>query len=161
MQLCKSWSQQENSLVYFYIFCQWGWEKGFFALKESLSKFDKMQQEILIATSTYNLQFPHGRHGHHRGEREFPFPVIPKNGGLWFPFPNFGNGFFHSLPVPDFWEWVFSIPFPFPNPQKSFPLTPALYRELTSFFQVRNLKKMMIWSIFILLRNIGKMLNWS
>ena len=36
-----------------------------------------------------------------RGEREFPFPVIPKNGGLWFPFPNFGNGFFHSLPVPE------------------------------------------------------------
>ena len=63
-----------------------------------------------------------------RGEREFPFPVIPKNGGLWFPFPNFGNGFFHSLPVPKIWEWIFSfpsrsrilgmdffIPFPFPN----------------------------------------------
>ena len=32
-------------------------------------------------------------------------------------------------------------------------------RELTSFFQVRNLRKVMIWSIFILLRNIGKMLN--
>ena len=63
-----------------------------------------------------------------RGEREFPFPVIPKNGGLWFPFPNFGNGFFHSLPVPEFRECLFSfpsrsqilgmdffIPFPFPN----------------------------------------------
>merc|ERR1711973_221782 len=43
-----------------------------------------------------------------------------------FPFPNFGNGFFHSLPVPELWEWVFFIPFPFPNFQKSFPLTPAL-----------------------------------
>merc|ERR1712155_24771 len=32
-----------------------------------------------------------------------------------FPFPNFGNGFFHSLPVPEFWEWIFSIPFPFPK----------------------------------------------
>ena len=65
-----------------------------------------------------------------KGEREFPFPVIPKNGGLWFPFPNFGNGFCHSLPVPEFreclffipglpvpefWEWIFFIPFPFPN----------------------------------------------
>ena len=45
-----------------------------------------------------------------RGEREFPFPVIPKNGGLWFPFPNFGNGFFHSLPVPEFLEWFISFP---------------------------------------------------
>merc|ERR1719356_2406136 len=34
-----------------------------------------------------------------------------------FPFPNFGNGFF-------------SIPFPFPNPQKSFPLTPAYHRDV-------------------------------
>ena len=55
-----------------------------------------------------------------------------------FPFPNFGNGFFHSLPVPEFWEWFFfhSLPvfkfrewnypflFPFPNSQMSFPLTP-------------------------------------
>ena len=32
-----------------------------------------------------------------------------------FPFPNFGNGFFYSLPVPEFWEWTFSIHFPFPN----------------------------------------------
>ena len=64
-----------------------------------------------------------------RGEREFPFPVIPKNGGLWFPFPNFGNGFFYSLPVPEIWEWIFlfpsrsrtlgmefSIPVPVPEP---------------------------------------------
>ena len=26
-----------------------------------------------------------------------------------------GMFFFHSLPVPKFWEWVFFIPFPFPN----------------------------------------------
>ena len=32
-----------------------------------------------------------------------------------FPFPNFGNRFFHSLPIPEFWEWFFFIPFPFPN----------------------------------------------
>ena len=32
-----------------------------------------------------------------------------------FPFPNYGNGFFHSLPVPELWEWIFFIPFPFPN----------------------------------------------
>ena len=32
-----------------------------------------------------------------------------------FPFPNFGNRFFHSLPIPEFWECFFFIPFPFPN----------------------------------------------
>merc|ERR550534_414433 len=32
-----------------------------------------------------------------------------------FPFPNFGNGFFHSLPVLELREWVFSFPFLFPN----------------------------------------------
>ena len=50
-----------------------------------------------------------------RGEREFPFPSIPKNERLWFLFPNYGNGFFYSLPVPEFREWIFSIPFPFLN----------------------------------------------
>ena len=58
----------------------------------------------------------------------FPFPSIPGNNSLWFPFPNFGNVFFHSLPVPEFRECLFSfpsrsrilgmdffIPFPFPN----------------------------------------------
>ena len=38
-----------------------------------------------------------------RGGREFPFPFIPKNESLGFPFPNYGNGFFHSLPDPEYW----------------------------------------------------------
>ena len=77
-----------------------------------------------------------------RGERESPFPSIPRKESLWFPFPNygneffpslpvpeirecsflipfpfpnFGNRFFHSLQIPEFWEWLFLIPFPFPN----------------------------------------------
>ena len=32
-----------------------------------------------------------------------------------FPFPNYGNGFFYFLPVPELWELIFFIPFPFPN----------------------------------------------
>ena len=47
-----------------------------------------------------------------------------------FPFPNFGNGIFNSLPVPKLWEWNFLFPFPFPNPQKSFPLTPGEYESI-------------------------------
>ena len=55
-----------------------------------------------------------------------------------FPFPNFGNGFFHSLPVPEFWEWnfqfpsrsqtlgmEFSIPVPVPEPSKVIPAHPC------------------------------------
>ena len=97
----------------------------------------------------------------HSRSRSRPFPGIiaydsrSRISGMFFfipfPFPNFGNAFFHSLPVPKFWEWIFSFPsrsrilgmgffnslpvpelwewnflfpFPFPNPQKSFPLTP-------------------------------------
>ena len=35
-----------------------------------------------------------------------------------------GMDFFHSLPVPELWEWIFFIPFPFPklgNGSFSFP----------------------------------------
>ena len=82
----------------------------------------------------------------------FPFPVIPGNNNVSFPFPTFGNEIsipvpvpknwewnFHSrsrsqklgiqfiipVPVPKVWEWVQPFPFPFPNGQKSFPLTPV------------------------------------
>ena len=50
----------------------------------------------------------------------FPFPGILGNDSLWFPFPNWGNGFFHSLPVPELWEWIFFIPFQFPNFRNQF-----------------------------------------
>ena len=69
----------------------------------------------------------------------FTFPANPGNDSLWFPLPKCENGLFHSLPVPEFreclssfpsrswnlgmdfyslpvrefWEWSFSIPFPF------------------------------------------------
>merc|ERR1712012_1231523 len=49
-----------------------------------------------------------------------------------FPFPNFGNGFFHSLPVPEFREWIFSIPFPFPNFGNGFFQFPSRSRILKS-----------------------------
>merc|ERR1711952_471728 len=63
----------------------------------------------------------------------FSFPSRSRNSGMDFfhslPVPEFrewifsftsrsqilGMDFFHSLPVPDFWEWIFFIPFPFPN----------------------------------------------
>ena len=94
----------------------------------------------------------------------FAFPVIPGNNNVSFPFPKFGNGIyipvpvpkkwewnFHSrsrsqklgmkffIPVPKIWEWAEPFPFPFPNVQKSFPLTPALLlsvklRKKTAYF---------------------------
>ena len=81
----------------------------------------------------------------------FPFPVIPGNNNVSFPFPKFGNGISIHVPIPKNWEWNFhsrshsqklgmqffipvhvpkvwewAEPFPFPNVQKSFPLTPAI-----------------------------------
>ena len=53
-----------------------------------------------------------------------------------FPFPNFGNGFFHSLPVPEFREWIFFIPFPFPNSGNGFFPFPSRSRiSGMGFFQ--------------------------
>ena len=42
-----------------------------------------------------------------RGEREFPFSSISRIESLWFPSPNYGSRFFHSLPVPEFLECHF------------------------------------------------------
>ena len=79
--------------------------------------------------------------------RSRPFPgIIASNsrsrilGKLFFipfPFPNFGNAFFHSLPVPEFWEWIFLFPshsrilgmgffnsLPVPEPSKVIPAHP-------------------------------------
>ena len=87
----------------------------------------------------------------------FPFPSIPGNNSLWFPFPNFGKVFFHSLPVPEFRECLFSfpsrsrilgmdlfIPFPFPNfgnglfqfPLKDVP--PFLRRDQTDWHRYQS-----------------------
>ena len=43
-----------------------------------------------------------------RGEQDFSFPSIPGNESLWFLFPNYGNGFFYSIPVPEFQECFFN-----------------------------------------------------
>ena len=46
-----------------------------------------------------------------RGEREFSFQSISGNEGFWFPFPNSGNGYFHCLLLPKpLWERNFSFP---------------------------------------------------
>ena len=57
----------------------------------------------------------HQKQARSRGEREFPFPIIPGNTGLPFPFPKFGNEFFIPVPVPKNWECYFPFPFPFPQ----------------------------------------------
>ena len=83
----------------------------------------------------------------HSRSRSRPFPgiiasdsrsrILGKFFFIPFPFPNFGNAFFHSLPVPEFWEWIFSfpsrsrtlgmefsIPVPVPEPSKVIPAHP-------------------------------------
>ena len=64
-----------------------------------------------------------------QGWAGIPVPVHSQEWRPLIPFPNFGNGFFsfpsrsrisgmdffYSLPVPEFREWIFSIPFLFPN----------------------------------------------
>ena len=84
----------------------------------------------------------------HSRSRSRPFPgiiasdsrsrILGKFFFIPFPFPNFGNAFFHSLPVPEFWEWIFSFPsrsrilgmgffnsLPVPEPSKVIPAHPC------------------------------------
>ena len=52
-------------------------------------------------------------------EMDFSFPfcsrIVEMDFFILFPFLNYGNGFFHSLPVLELWEWIIFIPFTFPN----------------------------------------------
>ena len=59
--------------------------------------------------------------------------------------------FFHSLPIPEFREWVFSIPFPFPNPQKSFPLTPEINRKVSRFLLILRLCNLATLTIMVIM----------
>merc|ERR1711973_868445 len=71
-----------------------------------------------------------------------PFPRMEASDSLpefreWiffipFPFPNFGNGFFSFPSLPEFQEWIFSIPFPFPNFENGFFQFPSRSRILKS-----------------------------
>ena len=45
----------------------------------------------------------------------FPFPVIPGNNNVSFPFPKFGIGISIPVPVPKKLGMEFSFPFPFPK----------------------------------------------
>ena len=74
------------------------------------------------ASVLYGLELSTGVRGNSRSR---PFPGMKASASrsrimgmdffIPFPFPNYGNVFFHSLPVPELWEWIFFIPFPFPR----------------------------------------------
>merc|ERR1711973_401830 len=55
-----------------------------------------------------------------------------------FPFPNFGNGFFSFPSLPEFWELILFIPFPFPNFGNGFFPFPS--RSRIDPFKVGNQK---------------------
>ena len=115
----------------------------------------------------------------------FSFPVIPGNNNVSFPFPKFGNGIsipvpvpknwewnFHSrsrsqklgmqfiipVPVPKVWEWAEPFPFPFPNVQKSFPLTPDSSDNWGHFLSLEDLQIQCGWSTDKL-GNLGRKLK--
>ena len=94
----------------------------------------KWMVERIVHNSEY-LNFRRaGNPGVSRNSRFRPF--LGEN--LWFPFLKSGNWFFHSLPVPEFWEWIFFIPFPFPNFGNGFFPFPS--RSRIDPFKVGNQK---------------------
>ena len=81
----------------------------------------------------------------------FSFPSRSRISGMSFfipfPFPNFGNGFFHSLPVPELRECFFSIPFPFPNFGNGFFFIPFPFLNSgNGFFHSLLVPELRIWN---------------
>ena len=86
-------------------------------------KFDYLHPSLIIALfsenfTTFSTGFNHCNFLFPSRSRSFPrmeaSDSLPE---FWewiffipFPFPNFGNGFFYSLPVPELWEWIFLFP---------------------------------------------------
>ena len=65
-------------------------------------------------------------------------------------FRNYGIGFFHSLPIPEFWECFFFIPFPFPNYGNGFFSFPSRSRIVgMDFFHSLPVPKFWEWIFFI------------
>ena len=57
-----------------------------------------------------------------------------------------GMDFFHSLPVPELWEWIFFIPFPFPNFGNGFFSFPSRSRILgMGFFHSLPIPEIWEW----------------
>ena len=141
------WSEYTPKLWFFYLYiCN-------FCFRLPKSMFTRV---VVNANYEWMMWQKH----HPRGEQEFPFPDIPKNGGLWFPFPNFGNGFFHSLPVPEFREWIFFIPFPFPNFGNGFFSFPSRSRILgMGFFHSLPIPEIWEWIFYSL--SVPEFREWT
>ena len=74
-----------------------------------------LSRYIYLATLITLLQLDDFGNNYATGKREFPFPAIPGNESLWFLLLNFGYGIFQFPPTPHFWDWIYFIPFSFPN----------------------------------------------
>ena len=114
----------------------------FFFLSEPFPYFPNISQHFQSVLIIVIFSF-------HSRSRSRPFPgiiasdsrsrILGKFFFIPFPFPNFGNAFFHSLPVPfvpEFWEWIFLFPsrsrtlgmefsIPVPEPSKVIPAHPC------------------------------------
>ena len=63
-----------------------------------------------------------------------PFPNYREyNFSFPFSFPKVGNPILIPIPVSKIWEWIELFLFPFPNPKKSFPLTPDSSAKFTKY----------------------------
>ena len=82
-------------------------QNSFFYICRFESHFLELVRRHLTANYASDMTNRHFFTGMNGNSRSRPSPGKS--------FPNFGKGFFHSLPVPEFWEGVSFIPYPILN----------------------------------------------
>ena len=131
-------------------FFPFSWGNAFVTMQWSANHWMNVKKEKI---SLLGIFFMHCNHPHTavkpldlwnlQGWAGIPAPSIPKNKSLWFPFPNYGNGFFFCSRSRILGMFFF-IPFPSPKCENDFSF-PSRSRIVEMIFHSLPVPKLWKW----------------